>query len=145
MATTSRRKSTIVITPMGKKPLDSMRSGQSAALTSSITSRNTSSSDASKRMLGSSTSGISLVSAKTTTVTRKTGASTATLTCTGGRSTGSRTSSNTTRRSRAPGSWKCRRATRAKRVASAVGKTTISVSSAVYTRVRNATMRSTLM
>ncbi len=59
--------------------------------------------------------------------------------------TGSRTSSDIRRKSRASKSWKCPRATRARRVVSAVGKTTVSVLSVACMCARNTTMRSTLM
>ncbi len=134
-------------------PLDSMRSGRSAEPTFSTASRHTSFSDASKTVLGASTSENSLVSAKTITASRKTGASTETSICTGGRSIGSRTSSNTRRRVRESKLSKCQSATRAKRVVSAGGRTRVSVLSVVCTCVRNTAtatatatgMRSTLM
>ncbi len=59
--------------------------------------------------------------------------------------TGSRTSSNTKPNSKPSKSSKCRSATRAKRVVSAVGKTTVSVSNVACTCARNTTMRSTPM
>ena len=129
--------------------LDSMRSGRSAEPTFCTPWRHTSFSDASKRRLGASTSGISLVSARTITANRKTGVATGILTCTGGRSTGSRTSSNTNRKSRESKLSKCQSATRAKRVVCAGGRTRVSVLSVVCTCVKNTTtatgMRSTLM
>ena len=137
---------TLVVTGL----LDSMRSGRSAEPTFSTLWRHTSFSDASKTVLGASTSENSLVSAKTTTVTvsRRTGGSTVILTCTGGPSTGSRTSSNTKRRVRESKSEKCQSATQARRVVSVGEKTRVSVLSVACTCVKNTTtatgMRSTL-
>ncbi len=148
MATTSRKKSPTATIQVVTGLLDSMRSGQSVEPTSSTASRHTSFSDASKTVLGASTSGISLVSAKIiTTMSRRTEVATGILTCTGGPSTGSRTSSNTKRRLRESKLSKCQSATRAKRVVSVGQKTRVSVLSVACTCVKNTTttaMRSTL-